>query len=43
MEMRPVGAEMFDASGGTDGHADRHEEDNIAFGNFANAPKINLQ
>ena len=37
--MLSVGAELFHASGQTDGRADKHEEVNIAVGNFANAPK----
>ena len=35
MKIRPVGAKLFHADGGTDGH----KEANIAFRNFTNALK----
>jgi len=40
MKIRPVGAELFHA----DGQTVRHDEANVAFHNFANAPKpdVNL-
>jgi len=34
MEIRPVGAELFQADGGTDGELDRHDEANSHFSQF---------
>jgi hypothetical protein len=42
MKIRPVGAELFHASRPRGGRTDRHDEANIAFHNFAQAPKIYL-
>jgi hypothetical protein len=45
MKMRPVGAELFQANGGTDGQTDRQDrwidmtKLIVAFSQFANAPK----
>jgi hypothetical protein len=38
MKIRPVGAELFHADRRTDGRADRHDEANSRFRNFANTP-----
>ena len=39
MEIRPVGAELFHEDRRKNGRTDIHDEVNITFGNFANAPK----
>jgi len=40
MQIRPVGAELFQRDGRTDGRKDRHDKANSRFGKFENAPKI---
>jgi hypothetical protein len=39
MNIPPVGAELFHADGQPDGRRVRHDEERVAFRNFAKAPK----
>jgi len=41
-DIRPVGANLFHAYGQTDGKTDMTKR-NVAFHNFANAPKIGIR
>ena len=39
MKIHPVGAELLNADGRTDGRTERHTKPVVAFDKFANAPK----